>query len=396
MAAVIVLSMLAFVVALGITYWLHNQYHLDIGVIPGAPRSGPQPCISVIVPARNEAHNIRRCVESILSQDYPNFEAIVVDDRSSDETPHILAELAAADTRLRVIQGQELPAGWAGKPHALAQGVAAARGEWLCFVDADTFVLPGGLAAVLAAAEAHHADLFSIMTRQVVGSFWEKVILPLVFTALSVGFSPRRVNDPAQPEAVANGQFILIRRETYEKVGGYAAIRDRIVEDKALAERVKHAGQRLVIADGRRVATTRMYTSLPEIWEGWTKNIYLGLQDRLWLLLVGAITALLGALALPLWLLGGLAWLAWGGGLPAEVLTVQALVVWAYLLYYRIRACREFGISPGYSLTLPLGALVFTAMMIASAYKVVSGQGVTWRGRRYGEKRAGDEGGRTK
>ena len=120
------------------------------------------------------------------------------------------------DPRLRVIQGAELPPGWAGKPHALFQGVNAARGEWLCFVDADTFVTPDCLAAVYAAAETHQADLFTIMTQQELGSFWEKAILPLVFTALSVGFSPRRVNDPAKPEAVANGQFIFLRRTVYE------------------------------------------------------------------------------------------------------------------------------------------------------------------------------------
>jgi len=131
------------------------------------------------------------------------------------------------------------------------------------------------------------------------------------------------------------------------------------------------------------VARTRMYTSLPEIWEGWTKNIYLGLQDRLWLLLFGAVAGLLGALLLPFWLVGSLYWLASQGGPAPTVVVVQALVVWGYLIAQRMRAGQEMGISPLYAFTLPLGALLFTAMMVVSAYNVLSGRGVTWKGRVY-------------
>jgi chlorobactene glucosyltransferase len=378
-----ILSALAFLIALAVTYWLHHQYHLDIVVKSGPLAPPPHPLLSIIVPARNEARNIRRCVDALLSQTYPNCELIVVDDRSTDATPRLLAEIAARDPRLRIVQGSDLPEGWAGKPHALYQGANIARGEWLCFVDADTFAAPDCLAAVHAAAEAHQSDLFTIMTRQIVGSFWEKVILPLIFTALSVGFAPRRVNDPARPDAVANGQFIFIRRRVYEALGGYATIRDRIVEDKALAELVKRAGYRLIVADGQHVAATRMYTSLSEIWEGWTKNVYLGLEDRLWLLLIGAFVGLLGALVLPLWLIGGLGWFSAAGDLASASVALEAAVVWGYLLYQRLRACRAFGISPGYAFTLPLGALMFTALLLASTYKVLSGRGVTWKGRQY-------------
>jgi chlorobactene glucosyltransferase len=385
MPILLILSSFALFIGLLVTWWLHNQYHLDIAVTPASlpPRAPSLPLISVIIPARNEERNIRRCVEALLAQDHPNFEVIVVDDRSSDATPRILAEIGARDRRLTTLPGVDLPPGWAGKPHALHQGIQAARGEWLCFVDADTFLVPGCLAATLQAAEAHHADLFTLMTRQELGSFWEKAILPLVFLALSVGFSPRRVNDPTKPDAVANGQFIFIRRAAYEAVGGYPAIRGNIVEDKALAERVKRSGQRLAVADGSALVSTRMYTSLPEMWEGWTKNIYLGLQDRVWLLLIGAFTGLLGALFLPFWLLGGLAWWLAAPGWPAAVILLEAAVLWAYLLFWRVRACRAFAISPLYSLTLPLGALVFTAMMFTSGFRVLSGRGVTWRGRTY-------------
>jgi chlorobactene glucosyltransferase len=284
---------------------------------------------------------------------------------------------------LRLLHSVELPPGWAGKPHALVQAAAAARGEWLCFVDADTFASPALLSTALAAALQRGADLLTLLTQQELGSFWEKVILPLVFTALSFGFPARRVNDPSKPDAIANGQFIFIRRAVYEAVGGHTAVKDRIDEDRALAETVKRAGYRLLVGDGQQVLRTRMYTSLPEIWEGWTKNIYLGLRERLWLLLFGALLGLIAALALPLWLAGGLAWWALGGGWPAAAVAAEAGLLWAFLLFWRVLACRAFSISPLYALTLPLGALLFSALLLASVYKVVSGRGVTWKGRRY-------------
>ncbi len=378
-------STLACLIGAVIVTWLHNQHQMNIVVRPVAPpRRGPR--LSVIVPARDEERNIRRCVEALLAQTWPDYEVLVLDDRSSDATPRILAELAGRDPRLRVLRGADLPPGWAGKPHALHQAAAQARGEWLCFVDADTFLAPEALASVYAAAQEQQADLFTLMTAQEIKTFWERVILPLVFTALSVGFAPRKVNDPKRKDAIANGQFIFIRRAVYEAVGGHAAIKNSIVEDKDLAVLVKRAGYRLVVADGRQVASTRMYTSLPEMWEGWTKNIFLGLKGSAGMLLLGAFGAflsLMAALVLPLWLAGGLAWFAAGGGSAALLTALEAALLWGYLIFWRVLALRSMDVPPLYALTVPLGAAVFAAMMFASAWKVLSGRGVTWKGRRY-------------
>ena len=385
----LLLSSLLFLLGLGVNIWVHSRARLDIVVEP----AGPPPdaaLISVCVPARNEQRNIRLCVESILAQDYPNFEVIVVDDRSTDRTPAILSELAgiANERRIpfRIVHGAELPAGWAGKPHALHQAALSARGEWLCFIDADTFLAPETLSSVYRRAVQTHADLFTIMTFQVMGSFWEKVVMPLVMSALAFGFSAPRVNDPSTPDAIANGQFILVRRIAYDAIGGHEGVRDLIVEDKALADRIKQSGRRLIVADGTRLARTRMYTSLPEMWEGWTKNIYLGLSDRLALLLLGAfgvLLLLLAALMLPLWPLAGLNWYLHGGGwMPLAVIS-EALILWAAIFWTRARVARRMGISGWWALTTPLGAAVFAAMMLTSAWNVLSGRGVTWKGRRY-------------
>ena len=379
------LSTLFFLGALVIIAWLHNQAWLDVQTPRvAAPAAGPQ--VSVIVPARNEQKNIRRCVEALLAQDYPNLQVLVLDDRSSDSTPVILAELSARDSRLVILAGRELTPGWAGKPHALHQAAASATGEWLLFLDADTFLHPNAVSAALAAAQKSRADLYTVMTEQILGSFWEKTVMPLVFTALSVGFSPRKVNDPNSRDAIANGQFILIRRAVYDSVGGHEAVKDQIVEDKALSEKVKWSGHRLVVADGRGVAQTRMYTDLASMWEGWTKNIYLGLSDHPGLMLLGvfgAILALMAALVLPVWPVLGLLWYASGGGWAALLVMIEALLVWAYILFERVKVNRGMGVSAWYALTTPLGAGVFAAMMLASAWKVLSGAGVTWKGRTY-------------
>lgn len=385
----LVLATIILVLGMIIVRWIHSQYGLDISIPPSSPTPEEvQPLISVIVPARNEARNIRRSIEALAAQSYQNLELIVVDDGSTDATPQILKQLqeapkADSSPEITIINGAALPPGWAGKPHALHQGFQASQGEWLCFVDADTFANPDLIASTYQAATNLGADMLTILTDQELGSFWEKVIMPLVFTALSVGFPARRVNDPQKADAIANGQFILIRRQVYQAVGGHAAVRDQIAEDKALAVLVKWSGFHLVLGDGRELVRTRMYTSLPEIWEGWVKNIYLGMQDRPWLLLLGAITGFVAALVLPLWTILSLAWVAQGGGWIAALVAAESLILWGYLLYNRNQVNQAMHISFGYGLTLPLGALIFTAMMVTSAYNVYSGRGVTWRGRRY-------------
>jgi chlorobactene glucosyltransferase len=381
----LVLSSVFLVSGVIIITWMHNQYHLDIVVRPAhVPEDGP--LISICVPARNEERNVLRCVGAILAQTYPRIEVIVLDDRSTDSTPQIVSDLAASEPRLRMISGSQLSSGWAGKPHALVQAVAHAQGDWLCFIDADTFVTPHALAAVYASTVETKADMFTIMTGQIMMTFWERAVLPLVMLGLSIGFSPRKVNDPDRKDAIANGQFILIKRDVYTAIGGHEAIKDSIVEDKDLAVMVKNSGYRLVVADGRQVASTRMYTSFPELWEGWTKNIYLGLRDEPGLLLLGvfgAFLAITAALLLPGWVILGISLAGASGDMKGFLVLVEAVLLWGYLIYWRARGSREMGIPTWYALTTPIGAGVFAAMMVTSTWNVLSGKGVTWKGRTY-------------
>ena len=229
--------------------------------------------VSAIIPARNEEASIARAVESVGAQAEVD-EVIVVDDESTDRTGAILEELQARVPKLRVLRAGELPEGWVGKNWALSVGAAEARGEWLLFTDADTFHLPGAMRTALADAAMHGAALVSYSPEQELETWWERALIPFVYCRLAERFSFSRVNDPALADAAANGQFLLVRRDVYEKLGGHGAIRGEILEDVALARNVKNAKLGIYFAAPLGVVRTRMYRSFGAMWQGWTKNMY--------------------------------------------------------------------------------------------------------------------------
>jgi len=235
--------------------------------------------ISAIIPARNEEVLIARAVESVAAQAEIS-EVIVVDDDSTDATPRILAELAARIPKMRVVRVAKLPPGWMGKNYAASVGAAEARGDWLVFADADTYHYPGAAQRALADAVKHNAALVSYSPEQELGSFWERALVPMVYCRLAAKFSYARVNNPRSPDAAANGQYILILRDVYEKLGGHAAIAGELLEDVALARRVKQAGYRIYFMAVRGVVRTRMYRTFRDMWEGWTKNLYVLLGGK--------------------------------------------------------------------------------------------------------------------
>lgn len=325
-----------------------------------------------------------------MAQDYPNFEVLVLDDRSTDATPAILTQLSAHETRLVILFGEELPEGWAGKPHALHQAARSATGEWLCFVDADTFIDTNALSAVMHATNKTGADMYSMMALQIMETFWEKVIQPMIYTIVATGFSSKQVNNPRIRKAFANGQFIFIRRSVYDAVGGHEPIKNQIVEDKALAEQVKWSGYKIVLAKGYSLVQTRMYTSFATIWEGWTKNIYLSLKDNASSLFLGAFGAFISIMLagiMPFWPFLGLIWYFNGGGLPALLILGEALLVWGIIFYLRAEVAHDVRIPRWYAFTTPLGVAIFAAMMFTSAWKSLSGKGITWKGRTYDPKK---------
>src|ERR1700687_377981 len=233
--------------------------------------SAHPPTVSVLIPARNEEACLGDCLQSLVSQAGVSFEIIVVDDHSTDRT----REIAQSFPGVRVIDAGPLPQGWTGKNNAVTTGARQSRGEWLLFTDADTVHVPGSLARALAEAQDNNAELLSYSPEQIAVTFWEMATLPVVFAELARQYPPSVVSDPASPIAAANGQFILVRRETYDAVGGHAAVARDILEDVALARAVKRSARKIRFRYAPDAVRTRMYRNYRQLRDGWTKNLAL-------------------------------------------------------------------------------------------------------------------------
>src|SRR5581483_8250879 len=339
-------------------------------VTPAADRSGPCPLVSIVVPARNEAANVGRCLRSAFEQDYPALEIVAIDDNSTDETPAILAACAATDPRLAVLQGAPLLPGWTGKNFALAQAAAHASGEWLLFLDADTWLHPAAVRSAIAHALERRLGLLSLVTQQELGGFWERVLQPVVLLVIGLALPLRAISDPRRPSvAYANGQFLLVRRAAYEKVGGHAALRSAVVEDSELARTVKRAGYAVQLADGRSLVHIRMYRSLGDMWQGWSKNSFLSLGRRLRNVALLVLGISIAVLAPPVILVIALSNLAVHGPADAAavVTSLVAALQLAVVFYLAWRNEQEVGVPGRYAFTMPLGAMLFNALVCYSA-----------------------------
>lgn len=347
--------------------------------------SGEQPLVAVIIPARDEARNIARCLRSILGTGHRRLEVIVVDDHSADDTAAIVRAIAVEDSRVRLVAALDLPPGWFGKPWACATGASEARGNILCFADADTVHAPDLLPRALQAMKSRDVEMLSIAGVQELGKFWEILLQPQVFAMLSLRYGGTEVvnRSPRVYDKIANGQCIIITRDAYAAVGGHASVRGEVAEDMMLAQRVFAAGRRQAIVLGLEQLSTRMYTTLGEVVRGWRKNVFVGGANAVpdiaivrWLfpfsLLLFPLLQLLPPLALAAAAFGA-PWLhpralAW-----ATVATAASLVSWAVLY-------RQISRSMLYSLAYPIGAAVLGWIIVGA---IARGRRVAWKGREY-------------
>jgi Glycosyl transferase family 2 len=331
--------------------------------------------ISAIIPARNEEGNIERVVASLECQEEVR-EIIVVNDHSTDRTGEIVAGLAGRSAKVRVMEIGELPAGWVGKNFAAATGARVAGGDWLLFVDADTELLAGATWRALRDAEEHASSLVSYSPEQEMESLAEAILIPFVYARLATRYSFARVNDPGLKDAAANGQFLMIRREAYEAIGGHEAVRGRVLEDVALARLVKSSGRNIFFGPGQGIVRTRMYRTFGAMWQGWTKNLYelMGgtpgsfareiAETFPWLEIALLICGLLET------------------GRARWILFAAALLVLAagHLRYARSLKENRYALSI-IQFYVP-ASLLYAAALSASCWKHVRGS-VVWKGRRY-------------
>ena len=342
------------------------------------------PLVSVVIPARDEARNVGRCVASVLATRWPALEVLVVDDHSSDGTADVARAAAPGDARVRVLQNPPLPAGWMGKQWACATGARHARGDVLCFADADTTHAPDLLPRAVCAMRERGADLLSVAGRQEMESFWEKVVQPQIFAVIAgrYGGTERVSRSRHAVDKIANGQCLLMTRDAYDAVGGHAAVRDVVAEDLKLAQRTHAAGRSVHLLLGEAQLATRMYTSLRELIGGWRKNVFAGGREAMPLGRFGRaifpLLLLLPAL-LQLYPLGVL--LAARAGWIEDPTTIRgALIAVVATLLFWAATYRRAGLPAWWALLFPIGAGTYLTITVQA---IARGQRVEWRGREY-------------
>ncbi|MCP4592009.1 MAG: glycosyltransferase [bacterium] len=352
---------------------------------PG-PLADP-PRISVLVAAKDEEANIAACVQSLLDQDYPDYELIVIDDRSTDRTGEVLQQFQEAHPqRMRALTVTQLRDGWFGKNNAMREGIAASTGQWLCFADADcTQTSRRTLTVAMQECLAEKTDFLSILPVLITRSFWERIIQPVCAAIMMIWFRPEKVNNPASSAAYANGAFMLMTRQAYDSIGGHDAVKSEVNEDIHMARLAKQQGLRLQVIQNDDLYTTHMYASLGAAWRGWSRIFYgcLGTFRRLiaalvvlttfslfpWIsLVVTALGYFLGADQSS----GSWGWMVLGSGL---VVALEQSVI-----------ARFYGIvrmPVAYSLGYPLGAAITWGMLVAATLKLGGTTTTTWRGTTY-------------
>jgi len=367
-----------------------RQYSFYQIVEPTKDGASDGASVAVIIPARNEEKNIGRCLEGLLAQQSPpEIRSIfVIDDRSTDATGRIVREIAQLNPLVHLIEGKPLEAGWAGKPHALCQGAQEARAifndadenQWFCFMDADTAAQPALLRTAVSVAQNRKLDLLSLQPEQELIGPWERLIMPCGFFLVAFTQDVRQANDPNDPNAHANGQFMLIRRQRYEGVGGYEKLRSEVWEDSAMARLVKASGGGVGVMGTKNLIDARMYRDFGSLWYGLSRQAAALLGTAVGCI-IAALSALLLACASLLLPIASVVILHERG---ADAMTVGAAACGfagsLALLGTHLGAARYFRIPMWYGALFPLGYLMGAGIAIHAAMSRMRNT-VVWKGR---------------
>ncbi|HET9839151.1 MAG TPA: glycosyltransferase family 2 protein [Candidatus Angelobacter sp.] len=330
----------------------------------------PEVTVHVIIPARNEEDCLGRCLGSLVGQQGIDFHITVVDDGSTDST-HAIAESFPG---VEVISAPEPPPGVMGKCNALIAGARGSTAKWLLFTDADTFHLPGSLAAAVREAEERRVDLLSYSPEQEVVSVAERILMPLIFADLVRTYPPERVNDPQDTTVAANGQYILVRRDVYEELGGHQFVAEKLLEDVELARNFKVSGHRIWFRFGGGLVRTRMYRSFNAMREGWTKNLVLLFSNPLRL----ALGHLMLFFTVPAFLIAGVVMYPHR---PIEASGLLALAIWFYGEHLAEVWKAHFPWTT--NLLAFFGLPLYVSLLLRSYLHSHRRGAVTWKGRTY-------------
>ncbi len=384
MIALIVLTSLSLLVWISRHFEISHHCH-DFLLSSDYPAPATGPKLSAFVAAKDEECCIDACVRGLMSQDYQNLEIFVANDRSSDRTAQIVESTIAGDARAHLINIDHLDKGWCGKNHAMSHAISASAGEWIFMTDADCrLVSPRALSVALEYAQKEKIDLLSVLPSLEMQGFWENAGMPVCSAIMMIWFHPAKVNNPAKPQGYANGAFMLMRREAYERIGTHEAVKSEVNEDMHMAWRMKKQGLNIRVIRNGDLCIVRMYRSLQEMLRGWSR-IYYGTFGT-----VRRVVASLVVLALiSLWpYMAALLGLAAGGlgvgpaglakvllGVALTAIVMQLSVI--YRFYDMVKA------RSGLFWSYPLGCGVGLAALVMALGKMRKGAKIAWRNTTY-------------
>ena len=339
-------------------------------VSPVSARKHPK--ISILFAARDEAKNLPAALSSLAALDYPQLQIIAIDDRSADGTGKILDDFAALHPNAKAIHVTDLPSGWLGKPHALQKGVEHASGEWLIFTDGDVQMGSDLVARALALAEMKQWHYLTLTARLDIRGLWEAAAIGYLGMLLTFLVRPWLVSDPKSASYMGVGAFQLIRRTTYDAVGGHARLAMEVIDDMKLAKIVKVAGFPLGLAAGDHLVRVRWHDGIGNVIRGVTKNFFAGFSFQVW----QALVAIVGILVISIAPAAGVIACHGAARVVAAAAVATAMVLTGRLL-------REAGASQLYGLAHPIGAVIVIVMILTSMLMTLWRGGIIWRGTFY-------------
>lgn len=336
------------------------------------------PFVSVLIPARNEEHNIEQCITSLYRQEYPNYEIIVLNDHSTDRTDEVLAALKNKFPRLVTINGAELPDGWIGKSFACHQLTKAAIGEWLLLTDADTIHNPNSIRTGIETALTRNADLLSVVPYQITNTFSEKLVIPILhfvtFSMLPFYFLEKK---GFKQFTIAVGQYMLFKKSSLEKIGGYETVKNEMVEDVSMGKLIKKNDMQLIVLNGIEMVSCRMYRSFAQVWEGFSKNIFAGLGFSFITMLLIIISYFVFFIMPYFWTPYFL--ISQGFSLLSFLCIAQVAINY----FIRLTLSFKYKLSFASSILHPIGILTVILITLNSWRLVTFSSGPSWKGRSY-------------
>lgn len=344
------------------------------------------PPLTICIPARDEAHQIGACVRAALESDHPDFTVVVIDDCSTDGTAEAAIKAGNGDVRLHVVRGLPPASGWAGKPWACTRAAAEATGKQLLFLDADVQISSSAARRAASVLVAKKLGLLSLFGTWTLGSLWERIAIPVVGWFVRGVTDVQAVNTPGRKEAFANGQFILVDRQAYDAIGGHSAVSGAVLEDVRLAEVMKQRGWAVGLYAAPDAFSVRLYRSLREIFDGYTKNFYEGMGRRPHIAIVALVfllvTSVVPYVLFPVLVLSPSVLLTgMGSAWPWQV---WSALVCGLPVAFRFRLDRADGRSGWLAWTHPLGNAVLAAILAGSVFRVRT----RWKGRLFHDGRA--------